>query len=334
MEHGREELHAEVSALRNNAQRREEELLAENAELSASLANAEMQASFAAAGSAGSSSATAEAEAEAHVRREAATAAEVAMLAERRQSAERQRQIESLKKQLALAKDGASRTKAELAAVRAERHDTVRKLQADLEACKASATVDRSAQLETRVATLAESLVEKQGRLDKLSSDKLALSQRLDRERERRRVAEEALAKEKSAAGVLASVADDYDLEGGGAGAAGGAGGANRRGRTDLRGRHRRSMPISRIRPLAQNPQVAHAADVVDKFCLRTGVFLSVNPVARLVFIVYLIILHVWTLFMLAFHTHHLDPVAGIVAAAGTGTAGQPLFSPTGQRLT
>jgi hypothetical protein len=61
---------------------------------------------------------------------------------------------------------------------------------------------------------------------------------------------------------------------------------------------------------VAKNPTVAQAADNVDKFCLRTGRFLGVNPYARLVFFVYLVLLHLWAMFILSFHTHQLDTSA------------------------
>jgi hypothetical protein len=53
------------------------------------------------------------------------TAAESAMLTERRLSSERQRQLEAVKLQLDAAHESLDKTKAELAAVRLERNDTV-----------------------------------------------------------------------------------------------------------------------------------------------------------------------------------------------------------------
>ena len=97
--------------------------------------------------------------------------------------------------------------------------------------------------------------------------------------------------------------------------------------------------------------QVAKAIDVVDRITLRTGFFLSREPLARLLFLLYvptplrgtqlgrvcavrhcllthvvprwpchclsyLLVLHLWALFILAFHTHRLDhPSSSSVAS-------------------
>ena len=68
--------------------------------------------------------------------------------------------------------------------------------------------------------------------------------------------------------------------------------------------------------------QVAKAIDVVDKLPLRTGSFLSREPLARLFFLIYLVLLHLWALFILSFHTHRLDH------EAGGGSSSLPLPSP------
>jgi hypothetical protein len=84
------------------------------------------------------------------------------------------------------------------------------------------------------------------------------------------------------------------------------------------------ATPITRIEALNKNPTVAQAADTVDQFCLRSARFLGVNPYARLLFFVYLVLLHLWALFILSFHTHQLEASAG---------GGGPIISPTGQIL-
>ena len=70
----------------------------------------------------------------------------------------------------------------------------VNKLRTELAAATASLKDNRTAQLETRLTTLADSVVEKQGVIDQLISEKSSLNQRLELERQRRRVAEDALA--------------------------------------------------------------------------------------------------------------------------------------------
>ena len=84
------------------------------------------------------------------------------------------------------------------------------------------------------------------------------------------------------------------------------------------------ATPITRIELLSKNPTVAQTADTVDQFCLRSARFLGVNPYARLIFFVYLVLLHLWALFIRAFHTHQLEASSG---------GGGPIISPTGQIL-
>lgn len=83
----------------------------------------------------------------------------------------------------------------------------------------------------------------------------------------------------------------------GGAGAGGGAFGA--------------VTPISKLPPMIQlrahAPEVAKAADTVDRAFVRSGRYLFSNPAARLGAIGYLLVLHLWSLFILLFHTHSLS---------------------------
>jgi predicted nucleic acid-binding Zn-ribbon protein len=64
--------------------------------------------------------------------------------------------------------------------------------------------------------------------------------------------------------------------------------------------------PMKRIGAISRHQNVADAADMLDRFFVRTGRFLFANPSARLVFMGYLLLLHSWTLFILMFHTHAL----------------------------
>ena len=177
--------------------------MAENAELSTALGAAEAVANSAASHGHSQYVASAEAEAEAHMRREAAAAAgtvqgcsvtalspfrpyqcgltgvcfcvfaESAMLMERKLSSERQRQVETLKLQLQASHESLDKTKAELVAVRMERNETVEKLRSELQTASLALKENRTVQLETRLNTLADSLVEKQGLIDQLISEKV-----------------------------------------------------------------------------------------------------------------------------------------------------------------
>jgi hypothetical protein len=80
---------------------------------------------------------------------------------------------------------------------------------------------------------------------------------------------------------------------------------------------------------IASNPNVAKAAEVVDGFFIRSALYLGVNPLARLLFIIYLIGIHLWAFLVLSFHTHQMEQSAASV----TSTESNAIISPTGQRL-
>lgn len=334
-----EDARAESAAALAAAQRREDELTTERSELTAALAQAQHALDERAMALEGASTDAGSAEEEAHLRREAAAAAEAAVLAERRHNTQLRREVKALAAQAAAAKADVAAAKREAAQANAAREREVAALRAELSAAKAAAGSERVAQLEARLHTLAESVVDKQGRLDQARSERAALAQQLERERQAR------VAAENEAAGVFGG---DLEAGGGGGGASGGAsdasgGGIATGGGTDggsfevrrrpsmhLRsqrgGRSGSALAISRLRPIARHRQVAKAVDVVDRFTLQTGWQLSRNPMARLLFLCYLLLLHLWAFFILAFHTHSLDhahPEEGLFPA-GPGQPGGP----------
>lgn len=58
------------------------------------------------------------------------------------------------------------------------------------------------------------------------------------------------------------------------------------------------------VRP---NASVSKAVTLIDSFALCTGKYLRMNPLIRLAFVVYLILLHVWAFVILVVHTHALE---------------------------
>ncbi len=93
------------------------------------------------------------------------------------------------------------------------------------------------------------------------------------------------------------------------------------------------------MRGIAANPNVAMAVEVVDRFCIRSALYMGVNPLARLFAIVYLVVLHMWAFVVLSFHTHQMElggppAMTGLGAAAAAAATDSPaIISPTGQRL-
>lgn len=58
--------------------------------------------------------------------------------------------------------------------------------------------------------------------------------------------------------------------------------------------------------------------DGLDVFLVESGKFLRFNPLARLLFIVYLLLLHLWTFTLVFLHAHTLEAVHGDFGAGGT----------------
>jgi hypothetical protein len=57
--------------------------------------------------------------------------------------------------------------------------------------------------------------------------------------------------------------------------------------------------------------RVGKVIDGLDKLSVETGKFLRYNPLARGGFILYLLVLHLWTFAVLFFHTHRFETVHG-----------------------
>lgn len=103
---------------------------------------------------------------------------------------------------------------------------------------------------------------------------------------------------------------------------------------TSLRLRRRNQAPtmsIARLGPIAKHKKLAQAVDSLDKFFLTTGSLLKREPWARLAFISYIMLLHVWVLYILEFHTHEASRSIGtktvvndVVLPAGMSSSMQP----------
>merc|ERR1712151_906718 len=57
--------------------------------------------------------------------------------------------------------------------------------------------------------------------------------------------------------------------------------------------------------------QVGKAIDVLDKFAMEAGKYLRYNALARGIFILYILCLHLWALFILVFHVHNFEKEHG-----------------------
>ena len=68
---------------------------------------------------------------------------------------------------------------------------------------------------------------------------------------------------------------------------------------------------LAPITPLTKNRRVRRAIDQVDRWSLETGRALERYPLARLIFVVYLVTLHFWVFILLGHHSHSMEHNSG-----------------------
>lgn len=85
-------------------------------------------------------------------------------------------------------------------------------------------------------------------------------------------------------------------------------------------------MPSSALG--GQSRKVAELADTMDAVCVTSGRFLVRNPAARLIFMAYLLVLHLWVLFLIVVHTHALPHEAHAMPGAPPAALAPRSFSP------
>lgn len=160
----------------------------------------------------------------------------------------------------------------------------------------------------THVHELTEQLVRQQEKMGQTTSELSALRNRLQVATARAQKAEEAL-----------THAGSFDVES--SPDSGNYGGS---GSTMMRRRRRGQQEISSIRQAIHmnasrdenTERLGKAIDAVDKFSVETGKYLRYNPLARGGFILYLLVLHLWTFVVLFLHTHKFETVHGDFGAA------------------
>jgi len=163
-----------------------------------------------------------------------------------------------------------------------------------------------------RVTQLSEQVLKKQFMIDSLRSEISALKQRLRVATNRAKIAEEALTDQTSS--VRNSKNDILEIDLGYAPAShtgirkrgGGANTASIRSVMSLHGNDRKE-------------KIGEAIDVVDAWSVETGTYLRRNPIARGLFLLYLMMLHLWTLGLLIFHSHRYEVVHGDFGHGATG---------------
>jgi len=176
----------------------------------------------------------------------------------------------------------------------------------------------------TQSQNLSKLLLKKQGAVLELQAERSALKSRLLDMQARCSAAEQQVAKLRDledggddlteyAAGTTTSSSSSSGLQNRRSGANGGSssssagsafGGSQQSGQ-DIR----RTKVISDLEKIGVKPgaRVATAVNMIDTWTMLSGRFLRSYPLARLGFVFYLLVLHLWALFILVLHTHSLD---------------------------
>ncbi|XP_078592723.1 golgin subfamily A member 5-like isoform X2 [Branchiostoma floridae x Branchiostoma japonicum] len=158
-----------------------------------------------------------------------------------------------------------------------DREEEIQKLRNQM-TTKAMSTTTQS-ELEGRLHSLTESLIQKQTMLEALSTEKNSLVLQLER-----------LEQQYRAAQPLAGKHPGHTVVG---------------GMDEEDGARVRSAPFLQVDPSGTSPinRVKRAANSIDKFSIRLGVFLRRYPTARLFVILYMVLLHLWVMIVLLTYT-------------------------------
>ncbi|XP_028396239.1 golgin subfamily A member 5-like [Dendronephthya gigantea] len=188
---------------------------------------------------------------------------------EKRLKDEANHDVLKAREELQTLSDDHYRQKTTLIAQIQERDGEVEKLKSQLLA--KSYTTTSEAELEKRVRALTENLIQKQTVIEALSTEKSSLVLQLERlEMQYKDI-------QRSTSRVSVPTAFVENDEGG------------------------RVRPITSIMPsqISESAKVNKAVNEIDKFSIRLGVFLRRYPIARLMLIVYMILLHLWVFIVL-----------------------------------
>ncbi|CAH1263166.1 GOLGA5 [Branchiostoma lanceolatum] len=160
-----------------------------------------------------------------------------------------------------------------------DREEEIQKLRNQM-TTKAMSTTTQS-ELEGRLHSLTESLIQKQTMLEALSTEKNSLVLQLER-----------LEQQYRAAQPLAGKHPGHTVVG---------------GMEEEDGARVRSAPFLHVDPSSSGTspinRVKRAANSIDKFSIRLGVFLRRYPTARLFVILYMVLLHLWVMIVLLTYT-------------------------------
>ncbi|XP_064601011.1 golgin subfamily A member 5-like [Liolophura sinensis] len=190
---------------------------------------------------------------------------------EKRRREDSDQELLKQKQELQYSSEELHRQKVAMASQVADREKEIQKLRTQLTTKKMGSTSEN--ELEARVKTLTESLIQKQTMLESLSTEKNSLSLQLERLEQQYRDVQASAVRSTSA---VVNVHDDEDV--------------------------RQRLPAF-MREGPSDTEVTRkmkrAANVIDKFSIRLGVFLRRYPIARVFVIMYMALLHLWVMVVL-----------------------------------
>jgi len=163
---------------------------------------------------------------------------------------------------------------------------------------------NKEKELEMQVASLSEDLIRQRGKLQNASTEVLTLKNRLKSALSRAETAEQAV--------HATRIIEAHDVERG----MGGGSNKNRK-KYGVRGRKtsssiRSALKLNGGRGNARE-SVGNIVDAIDALSLQTGKFFQSDPLARLIFLLYLVVLHLWAFCLVLFHAHGtLEPASDV----------------------
>lgn len=160
-------------------------------------------------------------------------------------------------------------------------------------------------ELQSRVDSLSEQVLRQQARIESSISETSALRQRLRVALSRADTAEKALVDMNNSSDI------DSGFESMEEGISPIRNSIMRRRRNRGNGGSIRSAISFNGRGDTRKENIAKAIDLVDKLSVEAGIYFRYNPLARGGFVLYLILLHLWTFSLIVFHVHSTEPLHG-----------------------
>jgi hypothetical protein len=155
---------------------------------------------------------------------------------------------------------------------------------------------NNNSELEMRARVMAESLIEKQSQLETLNSEKAALALELEKAKQRIREVElisritPLVPTKKRSNRLLVGDEEDEDE-------------VIHADSTVTVKRHRFFRDLSNRGYLAR--KFANSIGVVDRMTIVMGRYLKRLPIVRVLFVVYILVLHLWVLYVMSHNVHH-----------------------------